>query len=320
MNRSPTVAMTSGNARATSSPVRTTVGDWRLVRPLSVSPRAKVFEACPASQDHDAPGEYIAKILSADLTGDARAVAMFRREVCVGGKVCHRHLVPVVDAGTTPDAMYLVMPRVDGTTLEERLSAIGRFEWDQACWIVRQAAQALAYLHSEGWLHGDIKPSNLLVADDGHVTLLDLGFVQPLARAEASSAATSVAQIRHADSSQISPCLIGTLKYLAPERLSCGGPITTASDVYSLGLMMHEMLAGVHPYASTDDAQLARMHRETLPGDLRDIDPTIPESLANLLPEMLAKDPLRRLASCDPVIRCLVSLEIAALSQARVSA
>ena len=197
--------------------------------------------------------------------------------------------------------------------------------WDEACWIVRQAAQALACLHGEGWLHADVKPSNLLVAHDGHVTLLDLGFLQPLnaLRAHDSIVQGSVVQGAAppaAGDATGSDCLLGTLKYIAPEMLTRHGRFVAASDIYSLGVVLYEILAGQHPFAGATEMDLVRLHLEAVPTDIRAIDPAIPESLAELVLAMTAKDPLRRPATAEQVVRCLTRLEIAALTQFRVSA
>jgi len=311
------------------------VGDWELVQFLADSEQSEVFAARPRGDGTHTVCEYVVKVLRETLADDPAAVARFHREVCAGGKVNHKHLMPVVEAhlaaATDEIPSYLVMPLVAGSTLDRTLLAERALGWGQACWFARQTAQALGYLHAEGWLHADVKPANILVSADGHVTLLDLGFLQPLAE-------TRLPRDRATSQSGLAPqdgpapaAVLGTLKYVAPEMLVRTTGVTAASDIYSLGVVLFESLAGSHPFAEACEEQamlrwedvqsrLVEAHRATVPVDVRQFAPAVPVELAELVQAMLAKDPLRRPANMSQVVGQLTSLEFAALRQSRVCA
>jgi serine/threonine-protein kinase len=161
----------------------------------------------------------------------------------------------------------------------------------QALWLARQAAEGLAVLHEAGWLHADVKPDNLFVCENGHAILLDLGLSRRIARR-----------------SQEEP-LATTLAYAAPELFTPHVPIGTASDVYSLGITLYEMLIGDRPFPHDDATELAAAHLTGVMPDPRRVLPQLALRVSRLLRQMLAKDPLRRPALPELIDR-LCELEI----------
>ena len=164
-----------------------------------------------------------------------------------------------------------------------------------ALWIARQVADGLdALFTTTGMIHCDVKSANILVSAAGHATLIDFGFVQT--PAEASQWATRP--------------LAGTLAYIAPEMVTSALAAGPRSDIYSLGVTLYEMISGRRPWESDDPGELAMLHRQAKPTDVRALRPEVPAPVAELIQSMLAKDPLRRPASARELATRLVRLEI----------
>jgi serine/threonine-protein kinase len=212
----------------------------------------------------------------------------------VSQQVSHPHIVPVLDAQLRKPPFYLVTPRLPGTTLRTLIDRHGRLDLTTALWFARQTAQGLGALHSHHWLHADVKPENIFIAPDGHVTLIDLGFARHFQ--EAGTACNRRIQ--------------GTFNYIAPEMITSAYGATAGSDLYSLGATFYEMLAGQPPFQSRNLADLARAHRQQRPVCIRQLVPQISAAVADLLMGMLAKQPVRRASSTAAVVEQLVRLEI----------
>lgn len=255
----------------------------------------RVYRARPA-EARDAPAAYAVKLLREELENDPRAVALLRREALVGKTVAHPHLVSVLASCTSQPPYFLVMPWLEGTSLAEVLARCRRLEARTAFWIARQTAEALAALSANTWMHGDVKPENLIVSPEGHVTLVDLGFARRTDQREAVDG----------------DALMGTCAYMAPEAIS-SLRTDSRSDLYSLGVMLFEMLAGRRPFESDDPEELSARHRGAKPPELGDFVAGLSPDACRLVRELLAKEPLRRPQAGEVVAR-LIGLEIAALS------
>jgi serine/threonine protein kinase len=271
------------------------LGSWQLVRPLGEGNFTRVYSARPAEGPPNQPAAYVMKVLRKEWWRDSRAIEMQRREAWVGSKVSHPNLLPVLSASVQEPPFYIVSPRLDGVTLAEIITERQSLPIPLALWIARQTADGLAALfENANVIHGDIKPANIVVAPTGHTTIIDFGFVQT--PAEASHWATRP--------------LAGTLAYIAPELLTSTLAAGPRSDIYSLGVTMYEMLTGHRPWETEDPAELATLHREAKPTDIRALRPDTPEPVADLVHVMLAKDPLRRPTSARELASRLVRLEI----------
>ncbi len=222
-----------------------------------------------------------------------------RREALVGRRVAHPHLISVLAAGTFAPPYYVVMPWLHGATLADWLARRPRLDPPLAFWLARQTAEALGALHRAGWMHGDVKPENIFVSPEGHVTLLDLAFA------------------RRTDGSQRPSAyrLVGTSYYLAPELAGRPPRGDIRSDLYSLGIVLFEMLAGRRPFEGHGPAEVFEQHRQTPAPDLRRLAPGLPEDAYTLVRQLLAKEPLRRPADPAEVIARLVALEIATFTE-----
>lgn len=263
----------------------------------------EVYLARPEGSGPRLAAPYAIKMLKRECEGDGRAAAMLRREALVGRAISHPHLVSILSANVSRPPYYLVMPWLTGRTLAARLGADGPLGVPEAIWIARQVAEALGALAEAGWMHGDVKPSNIFLSPEGHVTLLDLGFAQRIGRSDPAS----------------ERCLTGTANYMAPEAFLTTLPVDMRSDLYSLGAVLLEMLTGRPPFSGSNPEELSRQHREARAAGLKAVAARMPEGAASLLRQLLAKQPLRRPQSPREVVERLVPLEIATL-QARLAA
>jgi serine/threonine protein kinase len=294
MTQAPTHAsIASGPTARPAVPPLGEIGSWILARLVAEGPLARVYQARP-SGTCDGRNAYAIKLLHRHWEDAPEAVALVRREAQVGSTVAHPHLVPVLAAHVASSPYYIVMPWLEGATLAQRLRGGRRPSLAVALWYVRQAAGALAALHDAGWIHGDVKPANLMVSPEGHVTLIDLGYSQ-----QADETGSAVDRL-----------VLGTVHYVAPERITSGLGVGITSDVYSLGATLFELITGRLPFEAADLADLVRMHRQEQPPAVRDLDPRVPHSVDRLVREMLARQPLRRPQTPCEVVDRLARLEI----------
>lgn len=274
------------------------IGDWVLTELLAEGAVTRVYRARPRHAT-TCPPAYAIKVLQRPWEDNAHAVGLLRREAAVGRRVAHPHLIAILAASTFAPPYYVVMPWLHGATLGRRLAQTPRLDPPLAFWVARQTAEALNALHRAGWMHGDVKPENVFLSPEGHVTLLDLGFA------------------RRTDGSE-KPCahrLMGTSYYLAPELAARPPRGDIRSDLYSLGVVLFEMLAGQRPFAGTSLSDVLQQHRQARAPDLGLLAPGLPDDAYVLVRQLLAKEPLRRPSDPAEVIARLVALEIATFSE-----
>jgi serine/threonine-protein kinase len=211
------------------------------------------------------------KLLKEQYVSDESFRTRFRAEARFAASLQHSGIAQVYDYGEQDDLAYLVMELVLGETLSRILSVEGRLSPNTTLDIIGQAARALHVAHSAGIIHRDIKPANLMVTADGVVKITDFG----IARAGGSSTMTQTGQV------------MGTAQYVSPEQAT-GRSITPSSDLYSLGVVAYECLAGMPPFTADTPIALALMHvREDAPPLPSDV----PAAVRNLVTALIAKDP-----------------------------
>lgn len=270
---------------------------YQLLQRLGGGPMTSVYSARDA--ESDAP--CAVKVLRDDWDDPDTGIKLLQREARAGLGVRHAHLVRVTHAHVTSPPYFLVMDLLPGESLRRRLRRDFRLPVMEAVWIIRQISEALAALHSAGFLHGDIKPDNVRLIDDGTAVLIDLGF--------AHRPGENAAFLR-------AGYVLGTANYLAPEQCD---PLPTedlSSDLFSLGVMFYEMLTGRLPYPRGSLRQTFRRHRCDPPADIRRSVPNLPSSLVALLSRLLAHRATDR-PRTSVVVQQLVKLEIAALTRRR---
>ncbi|MDO3705365.1 protein kinase [Micromonospora sp. C28SCA-DRY-2] len=222
------------------------------------------------------------KVLLPALVSDPDFIARFRAEARIMAALRHKGIVQVFDCGEDelPDgsrADYLVMEFVTGEPLSKRIEALGRLDVAETMSIVAQVAQALHAAHTGGIVHRDVKPSNLLVQEDGSVVLVDFGVAR----------STNVTSITSTNA------VPGTALYMAPEQ-AAGRPVSGATDIYALGAVAYCCLTGSPPFTGDNPLQVAVRHLDDEPPELPH---DIPEAVRALVGRALAKDPADRFSS-----------------------
>jgi eukaryotic-like serine/threonine-protein kinase len=244
------------------------------------------------------------KVLNRDWQEDATAIKLLQREARACLAVQHPHLVKLLDAHVTRPPYYLVLELLGGESLRRRLRRDYRLDVATSLWVARQTAAALAALHRAGFAHGDVKPDNIRLAEGGRAILLDLGFAH-----------------RPGENAQLlqQGYILGTVNYLAPELCGPEPVDALASDVFSLGVTLFEMLTGQMPYPPGSIEQTFRRHEADPPADLRGhAAGPLPAGLAELVEHLLARHPHQR-PRIGAVLQQLVGLEIAAIGKRRIA-
>jgi serine/threonine-protein kinase len=284
------------SARPTAAPaMKLEIGSWHPVREIGAGALARVFEARPANARPGQPAIYALKVLREELENDPPAVDTIRREAYVGRTLSHPHVIAVLDHHTDHPPYFVVMPYLYGWTLDQMIAARRLPVLPVALWIARQVAEGLDALSTRCKLmHGDIKPSNVHMSPDGHATLLDLGY------------ACRVDEPRSIGERAV----VGTLVYMAPEMLTSALASDIRSDIYSLGVVLYELIAGQLPFRAKGPREIAAIKRQAVPRRLDAIVPDLPASVAELVHAMLAREPLRRPQTPHELADRLTRLEI----------
>jgi serine/threonine-protein kinase len=259
------------------------VGNWRLVQLLSQGEWASVYRARPSAVSPDSPADYVVKVARNDGGSDLLPVQLIRREALVGELVAHPHLTCLLSSHVHRPPHYLVMPHLEGQTAGQILASSGRMAPPRALSIVRQAAEALTALHEAGWIHSDVKPGNVFVSPTNHTTVLDLGLARRIGCNECQGRGP----------------LAGTLAYAPPESFSSLVDLGPASDVYSLGVTLYQLICGSLPFDEQDPTKLAAAHVHCHPPDPRNSAPRIAADVVLLLRCMMDKQPSRRPVAAD---------------------
>ncbi len=243
----------------------------------------------------------VVKLLPPDMAAGF-SVERFRREIQVVSRLQHAHIVPLLNAGETGGVPYYTMPLVEGESLRTRISRVGALPLSDAITMLRDVSSALAYAHARGIVHRDIKPENILLTEHDAV-VTDFG----VAKAVVTARTETVPAPTEATAAALTSLgvALGTPAYMAPEQVAADPSIDHRADLYALGCVAYEMLAGVHPYAGRSPQGVLAAHLTETPERIDQRRAGLPTPIANLVMQLLAKRPDDRPASAVEVIQVL---------------
>src|SRR4051795_3489838 len=238
------------------------------------------------------------KLMHRDISTDPDQLERFRREARAVASLNHQHVVTVIDAGEDDGAPYIVFEYVEGETLKDRIRSSGRLPVPEAVAYAIEIGRALSCAHSHRLVHRDVKPQNVLIDPDGRAKVTDFG----IARSLEAQGLTATGRV------------LGTTDYVSPEQ-ALGHEVTGQSDIYSLGIVLYEMLTGETPYKADTQVAVAMKHvRDPLP-DVQRRRPEISASLARVVERATAKETQNRYADVTAMVHDLE--EVLAIEAAR---
>lgn len=226
--------------------------------------------------------EVAIKVLKMEYSNNHEFIERFRREAESAISLSNDHIVNIFDVGEENNIYYMVMEYVEGDTLKEHIQYHGPLSASDAVAIMLQLTSALSHAHRNGIIHRDVKPQNILMNQYGNVKITDFG----IARALSSTQLTKTNDV------------IGSVHYLSPEQAR-GGTATKKSDIYSLGIVLFELLTGRLPFSGESAVSVALKHMQTETPYVRSFQPSVPQSLENVVLKATTKNPLHRYQSID---------------------
>ena len=270
--------------------LQTTLGSaYVLGRELGGGGMSRVFIAEEAGLRR----RIVVKLLPREMAADV-SIARFQREIAVAAQLQHPHIVPLLATGETDGLPYYTMPFVEGETLRDRLARVGELPVMEAVRLLREIATALDYAHEHGVVHRDIKPENVLLSG-GIALVTDFG----VAKAILASATTGSGPLTSVGMA------VGTPAYMSPEQISADPGVDQRTDLYALGMIAYEMLAGQSPFAGRTAQQLLAAHVVNVPEPLQTRRPAVPPALAALVMRCIEKRPADRPQSAGEIVRTL---------------
>ncbi len=260
---------------------------YAIDRELGRGGMATVYVA----QDRRHGREVAVKVLRPDVAA-AIGAERFLREITIAARLTHPHVLPLLDSGQAAGALYYVMPYVRGESLRQRLAREGRLALKDALRIARELGAGLDYAHREGFIHRDVKPENVLLAD-GHAVIADFGIARAICQSCDGDNVTEVG------------LTIGTPEYMSPEQAAGDRDLDGRSDVYSLACVIYETLAGEPPFGGASARAVMAKHLSEPPPPLRARRPDAPAAVEQALARALGKDPADRFASVAEFVAAL---------------
>ncbi len=257
-------------------------GRYEIQKRIGVGGMADVYMA----YDIEESREVAVKILKNEFINNDEFLKRFKNESKAVSMLSHPNIVKILDVGFNDDVRFIVMEYIDGITLRDYIEKEGHVDWKEASHLVIQILRALQHAHDRGIIHRDIKPQNIMMFEDGTIKVMDFG----IAKFTYELGITATAQT------------IGSVHYISPEQ-ACGKPIDGKSDIYSVGILMYEMLTGKKPFDTDNPVTVALMQMQNKAELPRNINPDIPEGMEEIVLKAIEKEPENRYQSANDMIR-----------------
>lgn len=263
-------------------------GRYRIQRIIGLGGMAVVFEA----EDLLMHRTVAVKMLKEGVGDDATSVKRFINESKAVSMLSHPNIVSIYDVSVREDLKYIVMEHIRGITLKNYMSRKGKLPVREAVSFTEQILRALDHAHSKGIIHRDIKPQNIMLLKNGMIKVADFG----------------IAKLPSAETVTVTDKAIGTVYYISPEQAS-GKPNDPRSDLYSVGVMLYEMVTGTLPFSADSPVSVALMQIHNTPRPPRALCPELPLGLQQIILRAMEKDPDRRYQSAREMLRHIVALK-----------
>ncbi|NLY69663.1 MAG: Stk1 family PASTA domain-containing Ser/Thr kinase [Clostridiales bacterium] len=261
---------------------------YKLNRVIGIGGMAVVFEA------HDLARKRVVavKMIKDEIAGEAQTVKRFINESKAVSMLSHPNIVNIYDVSVRDDLKYIVMEYVAGITLKKYMEKKGALSFKETISYAEQILRALEHAHSKGIIHRDIKPQNIMLLKNGRIKVTDFG----------------IAKLPNAETVTMTDKAIGTVYYISPEQAS-GKPIDRRSDLYSLGVMLYEMSTGTLPFNAENPVSVALMQVNDKPRRPRELNPSIPIGLEQIILGAMEKNPEYRFQSAGQMLRHIEQLK-----------
>ena len=246
---------------------------YQIIKSIGEGGMANVYLAYDTILDRNVA----VKVLRGDLSNDEKFVRRFQREALAASSLTHPNIVEVYDVGEDNGEYYIVMEYIEGKHLKNLLKKRGKLTLSEAVDIMLQITDGMAAAHDSYIIHRDIKPQNIMILENGLVKITDFGIAM----------AMNATQLTQTNS------VMGSVHYLPPEQASGQGS-TLQSDIYSMGIVMYELLTGELPFKGDNAVEIALKHLEEPIPDIREKIPNVPNSIYNIIKRATAKNPKNR--------------------------
>jgi serine/threonine-protein kinase len=227
------------------------------------------------------------KTLLPELVSDHLLTQRFKQELLLASKISHRNILRIHDIGEVEGVKFITMAFIEGKDLHQLLKDEGPLPLERSLKIARQLCEALDAAHSEGVVHRDFKPQNVLVGNNDHVYVSDFGLATSLETAKMGMTRTGA--------------VMGTPRYMSPEQVE-GKPVDSRSDLYALGLVLYEMVTGATPFSGESTFQLMYQRVQLMPKDVKLVNPALPDYVARVIMHCIEKDPAKRYQSAKAIL------------------